>query len=268
MGRAKEHMMELENDHMRQWMMDTYGVDKDELDEDSEEWRVMAQEYQDKLDGEKADEEAAAAEAYDDYQEYMRQHPYDQMYQAYQSQQLLIRKIINDYENSFEGHTIQKMAFVHAVTLMEALIGDMVKALAIKHSHIMRNLSLCVEDSSSKKKFTIREILEQPGGVDGIVLDILSKLSFHNLDSIKRILEGVFPETMKDLDYASVRPVIERRHDFVHRNGKNTKGEDVLMTSEILKKDMDVVHQFAFQVYDRIHDAMNPSAVKRGDDKF
>lgn len=205
MGRAKDHMMELENDRMRQWMMDTYSVDKDELDEDSEEWQDLAQEYQNMLDGEQADEEAAAAEAYDDYQEYMRQHPYDQMYQEYQSQQLLIRKIINDYENSFEGHTIQKMAFVHAVTLMEALIGDMIKALAIKHSHIMKKLSLCVEDSNAKKKFSIREILEQPGGIDGIVLEILSKLSFHNLDSVKRILEGVFPETMKDLDCTPVR---------------------------------------------------------------
>ena len=268
MGRAKDHMMELENDRMRQWMMDAYGIDKDELDEDSEEWQEMAQEYQDKLDGERADEEAAAAEAYHDFQEYLRQHPYDQMYQEYQSQQLLIQKIVNDYENSFEGHTIQKMAFVHAVTLMEALIGDMIKALAIKHSHIMRKLSLCVEDSSSKKKFSIREILEQPGGVDGIVLEILSRLSFHNLDSVRRILEGVFPETMQGLDYSEVRPVIERRHDFVHRNGKNTKGEDVVMTSEILRKDMRIVHGFAFQAYDRIHDAMNPPAEKRNDDKF
>lgn len=258
MGRAKEQMMELENDRMRQWMIDTYGVDNDELEEDSEEWQDMAQEYQNMLDGEQADEEAAAAEAYDDYQEYMRQHPYDQMYQEYQAQQLLIKKIINDYENSFEGHTIQKMAFVHAVTLMEALIGDMVKALAIKHRHIMKKLSLCVEDSNSKKKFSIREIHQQPGGLDGIVMEILSKLSFHNLDSVKRILEGVFPETMKDLNYTPVRPVIERRHDFVHRNGKNTKGEHVLMTSEILTADMDIVHKFAFQVYERIHKAMNP----------
>lgn len=50
MGRAKDHMMELENDRMRQWMMDAYGIDKDELDEDSEEWQEMAQEYQDKLE--------------------------------------------------------------------------------------------------------------------------------------------------------------------------------------------------------------------------
>jgi len=268
MGRAKDHMMELENDRMRQWMMDTYGVDKDELDEDSEEWQDMAQEYQNMLDGEQADEEAAAAEAYDDYQEYMRQHPYDQMYQEYQAQQMLIQKIIYENEGSVEGYTIQKMAFVHSVTLMEALIGDMVKALAIKHSHIMRKLSLCVEDANAKKKFTIREILEQPGGIDGVVLEILSKLSFHNLDSVKRILEGVFPETMKNLDYTPVRPVIEKRHDFVHRNGKNTKGDNIVMTSEILKADMDVVHRFAFQVYDRIHFAMNPSAVKIGGDKF
>lgn len=258
MGRAKDYMMELENDHMRQWMMDTYGIDKDELDEDSEKWQELAQEYQDKLDSEQADEQTAAAEAYDDYQEYMRQHPYDQMYQEYQAQQLLIRKIIDDYENSFEGHTIQKMAFVHAVTLMEAMIGDMIKALAIKHSHIMKKLSLCVEDSSAKKKFSIREILEQPGGVDGIVLEIFAKVTFHNLDSLKRILEGIFPETMRGLDYAQVRPVIERRHDFVHRNGKNTKGENVIMTSEILKNDMNVIHYFASQVYVRINDAMNP----------
>ena len=33
MGRAKDHMMELENDRMRQWMMDTYDIDKDELEE-------------------------------------------------------------------------------------------------------------------------------------------------------------------------------------------------------------------------------------------
>ncbi|RMV74542.1 hypothetical protein ALP05_01404 [Pseudomonas caricapapayae] len=266
MGRAKEHMMELENDRMRQWMMDTYGINEDELEEDSEEWQDIAQEYQNMLDGEQADEEAAAAaaaaaEAYDDDQEYMRQHPYDQMYQEYRSQQLLIQKIIKDYENSFEAHTIQKMAFVHSVTLMEALIGDMIKTLAIKHSYIMKKLSLCVEDEKSKKKFLIQEIIKQPGGVDGLVLEIFSKVSFHNLDSIKRILEGIFPETMKDLDYTPVRPVIERRHDFVHRNGKNTKGEYVEMSVGILKKDMDIIHSFSYQVYERINKAMNSPAV-------
>ncbi len=262
MSRTGEWVLEVENERMRNWIMETYGISDEDLDEDSPEWEAMAQSYQNMLDCERDEADEAADAAYDSYREYMQQHPYDQLYDDYQGQQLLIRKLVDDNDNSIEAHMIHKMAFVHAVTLMEALIGDMIKSLVIKHSHLMRKLSLCVEDPNAKRKFTIREIIEHTGGLDGIVLEILSKITFHNIDSTKRILGGIFPETMADLDYDAIRPVIEKRHDFVHRNGKNTKDENILITMQILLEDLETIHQFTFQVYNRIYQSMNPAPVE------
>jgi hypothetical protein len=256
MGRAKEHMMELENDHMRQWMMDTYGVDKDELDEDSEEWRLMAEEYQDKLDGDRADEEAAAAEAFDDYRKYMYLHPYDKMYNSYQAQLMLVRKLISDSEGKFEGHTIQKMAFVHAVTLMEALIGDMIKSLVMKHDFLMKRIGVNFEELA-KRKFSVSDVLEHPGGISGIVIDYLSLFTFHNVFATKKLLECMFPDNMKSLDISQINLVIEKRHDFVHRNGRTIKDEPVVITKESLEADMQVISLFAVEVYTGICENMD-----------
>ncbi|RMV27204.1 hypothetical protein ALP12_200027 [Pseudomonas savastanoi pv. phaseolicola] len=256
MRHAKDHIVELENDHMRQWMMDTQGIDKDELDEDSEQWQALAQEYQAKLDGERADEEAAASEAYANYQEYMRKHPYDRMYQDYQSQLMLVRKLIYESEDKFEGYLIQKMAFVHAVTLMEALIGDMIKSLVVEHDFLMRRVGVSFEELA-KRKNTVSEVLKHPGGINGIIMDFLSTFTFHNVFATKKLLEALFPENMKGLDISEIGVVIEKRHDFVHRNGRTIKDEPVVITQETLVRDLQIISGFAVEVYRGIYEVMD-----------
>lgn len=252
MSSTKDWFFEKENNRIRQWIAETYCIDEDDIDENSPEWATYAQEYSD-MQEQHSDEEYRIYLA---SKEYFLQHPYNQMYVEYQAQQLLIRKIINNSEGSLESHTVQKMAFVHAVTLMEALIGDMIKSLVVKHSFLMKRVGLCIDEPNPKKKMSIKDVIQHQDGIDGVILNMLSMFTFHNISATKKLLDGMFPDKMRDLDYSEIHPVIEKRHDFVHRNGKNLNDEPVPLTIEVLIEYMDIIHRFASQVYGRIHEAM------------
>lgn len=253
MSSTKDWLFEVEAERREKWMRETYNIPEDmEIEEDTPEWNEMAKEYANMLDGEQSDWEEKQQNEYNQRKHWYEQHPYESIYASLVTQRLHLKQMIEKDEESFDSHTIHKMAFVHSVTLLEAMIGDMIKALIVKHRHLMKRMALNIDEFNANKKYTVKEIVELQDGIDGIVMIALSKVSYHNLVTAKKLLVGLFGPVMNDLELNLIIPIVDKRHDFVHRNGKTTNDVFVVITKDILLDDMVTIDNFAHEVYKRI----------------
>lgn len=251
MSRAKELMFDLENKKMHQWMHETFSIPSDqEIEEDTPEWDVMVEAYQDKMDG----------EIYDAYMQWLEDHPHEDIYDSFTSSFKGLVGIVEKESKEFSllyDPTILKMTYVHSVTLFEAMVGDMVKSAIMKRPYLMSRMGCSIEDLSKVKKYSLKDVFAHAGGVNGIVLDVLASLTFHNVETTKKIIDILCPKGVPELNLKEMKGIIEKRHDFVHRNGRMLNDNLREINREMVLKDMSIVEEFANEVYQRISGAMN-----------
>lgn len=251
MSRAKDLMFDLENEKMHQWMHETFSIPFDqEIEEDTPEWNAMAEAYQDKMDGDN----------YDGYLQWIELHPYEEIYGFFKTSFKSLVGIVEKESKEFSffyDPTILKMAYVHSVTLFEAMVGDMIKSAIIKRPYLMNRMVEKIDEFNKAKKYTLKEIHAHAGGVNGIVLDVLASLTFHNVETTKKIIGILSPNGVPELNLKEMKGIIEKRHDFVHRNGRMLNDNLRDINREMVLRDMKVVDEFANEVYQRISGAMN-----------
>lgn len=254
MGDGMRDMSFMEYEEMRQWIREKFAIPLDvKIQEDMPAWDAMVEAYNDERD----------SEIYDAYMQWLEEHPHEDIYDSFTSSFKGLVGIVEKESKKFSilyDPTILKMAYVHSVTLFEAMVGDMVKSAIMKRPYLMSRMGCSIEDLSKVKKYSLKDVFAHAGGVNGIVLDVLASLTFHNVETTKKIIDILCPKGVPELNLKEMKGVIEKRHDFVHRNGRMLNDNLREINREMVLKDMAIVGEFANEVYQRISGAMNEEA--------
>jgi len=78
------------------------------------------------------------------------------------------------------------------------------------------------------------------------------EIIYHNLPKVSHI----YKETL-DINFPAINQIqkdISIRHDLVHRNGKNKKGEQVLVSKEIIEEFISRVESFVDEIDKQLKD--------------
>ncbi|MBE8232813.1 MAG: hypothetical protein HAW67_03695, partial [Endozoicomonadaceae bacterium] len=101
--------------------------------------------------------------------------------------------------------------------------------------------------------FSLSDVYKTHENIETEVKKYLLSLMWHNLGKIKPIYKSTlnidFPE--KDI-ITSIFQAIKIRHDLVHRNGKSTSGEEILITKEGIKKLIDDSSSFVNHINNQL----------------
>lgn len=247
-------VLDIENDAMHLWIHESFRFPLNhEIYEDSPQWEEMEEAYYKMLDGENYEADML----------WFEEHPYEETYSAFASYLKSLFTLVEKQSGEFvlfSDPTILKMAYVHSVTLFEAMVGDMVKSAIIKRPYLMSRMVEKIDDFNKGKKYTLKELHAHVGGVSGVVIDVLASLTFHNVETTKKIIDVLCPRGAPDLNLKEMKLVVEKRHDFVHRNGRMMNDDYREINREMVLRDMKVVGEFANEVYQRISGAMNEGA--------
>ncbi|MDD2067827.1 hypothetical protein NPS49_05765 [Pseudomonas putida] len=143
---------------------------------------------------------------YDDYRamldaqhaEYLwlERHSHNQFFREFSADLKTATSLLTHVGSGAQANTICKLVYAHAVTLLEALISTVVRKLVISEQSLM--LTLVAEyDELSRRTITLKQIAQDPEVVQGIVLKVLSGVTFHNVATIREILGAMFGEHMR-----------------------------------------------------------------------
>lgn len=132
-----------------------------------------------------------------------------------------------------ENPILQRMIYASVITIMEAYLSDTMKHHVLNRDAIKRRF---VESHSSNlfnKKISKSEVFSFLDDLKRTLNDEIDQISFHNIDTVKdlykRVLLCEFPE---EEQLSKLRSSIFMRHDIVHRNGKKTDGNIIIVSQQ------------------------------------
>jgi hypothetical protein len=144
-----------------------------------------------------------------------------------------------------------KMVDAFAVTAMEAyLSGTLIEKVKQNEKYLL-NAAQKIEDIKDEK-MTLYEVVKSPDQAQKRILEKLYEFMYHNLPKIKRIYETVF-EIKIDYSLKDLMTIVRRRHDIVHRNGKNKDGVEIVLIAATVEQDIDVISSFVKKINDLIN---------------
>lgn len=237
MGGMSEWHIQMQEEKLTEWIQERLG-DPD-ADESTSGWVEAERDYQ-------LMQEAIAEEAYQAYKEeldWFYGHAYSDLHHGFQIKLDKLLKLSHDTSPTLVDTDLHyKMTYGYAVTLMESFLSDSVKSLITKNDFCFER-SLNEVDEVKKAKFSLSNVHQHPGGIKGMVLDILSEVLYHNIPKVIRILESITNKRM-DIDQSKVTKIVSLRHDIVHRDGKTTTGETIDISQEDLVEAISEIKKF------------------------
>jgi len=214
----------------------------------SNEWAIEVQEEEDRnreLDYQ--------YEQYEAEMKWFEEHPFLETYSIFKEMLLQLKLMVSQRSNIFDSEMIYKMAYVHAVTLFEAMVGDILKATILAYPAFMQKMVSKLGEEKNNK-FHITEIADL--GLSGIVLGILNQQIYHNPVTVKKFVNMITGKVLPGTHMPAMHEVAERRHDFVHRNGKTINGESLAIDHDLIVSSINVIQCFAHDIFETIDTAM------------
>ncbi|MEB8610292.1 HEPN/Toprim-associated domain-containing protein [Cronobacter sakazakii] len=154
-----------------------------------------------------------------------------------------------------DDQVLQRMCFSSIITAMEAYLSDIMKREVLQNEAIKRRF---VEKYSKfeKEKLSVPQLYHFLDSLDERISEELDNTSFHNIQTAKNMFRDVllidFPEAVvPDLSRAVIK-----RHDIVHRNGKNTGGHPLVVTFMQVSELMNIVREFVAYIDKQVLDGL------------
>ncbi|HHH1742701.1 TPA: hypothetical protein ACPY9J_002237 [Yersinia enterocolitica] len=188
-----------------------------DLDENSDEWQKLAQEYDDFRNY----MEDMAREEYEEKQ-WLKNNPHTDIYDSSIS---LLDEIL-DERKEHTSETFYKMQIAYCVTIMESCLGDMIKSLVLSDNRY-RNYAVYQIDDLRKKEIKLVYLIDEEDVVSKSVQEYLTGITYHDIPIVERTYRAILQiKKYKNIDTTKVNALTTLRHDIVHRNGKTREGND------------------------------------------
>lgn len=165
-------------------------------------------------------------------------------YQNYKDQLVQIKEILNitvtqEIENSF-----YKMIYASIITLLETYLHD----TFVKKVYIGNSMDTFLNKNTDilNKKYTLCEIYKQYNLINQEVQNYLSDILWHNLSKINMLYKSTFDVPLPP--FGNLIKAITRRHDIVHRNGKDKHDIECYTYRKDVIELIDIVDNFIEQL--------------------
>lgn len=139
-----------------------------------------------------------------------------------------------------------KMVDVFAVTAMEAyLSGTLIEKVKEDDTYLL-NAAKNIKDLKDEK-MALYEVVENPDKAKKRIFEKIYEFMYHNLPKIKCIYEAVFGIKI-NYSLKNLIPIVQRRHDIVHRNGKNKDGKEIVLDTAMVEQDIEFISSFVKKI--------------------
>ena len=160
-----------------------------------------------------------------------------------------------------ERHTarLERILYSNLITLMEVYLQDAFSQKIFSNQDVLKRH---VQKSGRYNdiKFPMSALFDKHDTIDLIVKEELSRHLWHDLPKTAKMYNKTLNVTFSD--HSKIEEAIGKRHDFVHRNGKNTDGEEIALDKNEISNLIERIREFTAHIDEQI----NP--VKANEDFF
>jgi len=164
---------------------------------------------------------------------------------------LRLRRLLAEKDKMDQSlHKFQlMMIYGFCITSLEAYLSDAF-AKRVMSDRDLKKKYLQSERSLKEKKISLSQVYEMHEKIDALIKKGISDTTFHNLARVKRLFKEVLNVDIGDI--ANLTRFIHKRHDFVHRGGKDTEGKEVITTEPEVEDLIKAVEDFCAAIDEKI----------------
>lgn len=154
-----------------------------------------------------------------------------------------------------ENLSLQRMCYSSIITSMEAYLGDILKREIFSRPAV-KELFVASYKPFKEQSFSLNDLYKELSKIDDKIVNALNTLSLHNIGTAKSLFCSTL---MTEFPEKSLRPIgaaVQIRHDIVHRNGRNIKGEVLSINCQSVQALANEVLQFTRSVDAQILDGL------------
>jgi hypothetical protein len=152
-------------------------------------------------------------------------------------------KQLNDVDlgNTELQETLRRQIYSGAITCLEDYLSTTIIQGVLNNEEFFKNF-VKTYHGIKNRRFNLSEIYEKFDKLRDIVKIELVEIIYHDLPKVKRMYQDTFQIEFPAL--GDLMDSIKKRHDMVHRNGKNKEGEKIELTRELTSDVIDKVEKF------------------------
>lgn len=137
---------------------------------------------------------------------------------------------------------MNRMLFANVITVLETYLAD----TFIKHldNEYMRSF-VKTNPAFQSEKFTLSKVFSVFDGIEKRIINCLNEIIWHNIDKVKLMYKSTFDIDFPDNTVAVICKAVTKRHDIVHRNGKNTDWKEISISKKEVQELIVTVEELA-----------------------
>jgi len=124
---------------------------------------------------------------------------------------------------------LKRQIFIGTITVLETFLSDTLINMTLANKNYLQSFVETYSDFQ-KEKISYGAIYKEFAKIENKIKDTMTSILYHNLDKIKVIYEKTFTIKFPEMD--NLKGEVTKRHDLVHRGGKNKDGDYLNITSE------------------------------------
>ena len=151
--------------------------------------------------------------------------------------------------------THRRLLFANAITALESFLSDTFINRVLANSSLLQ-LYLDTERAFQDHKVPLKDVLREANRVSDLARQELLNMVWHNIGKVKPMYADVLRIDLGDV--GGVARAIQKRHDIVHRNGRQRDGALVVITADDVRALASQIRTLAL----RVDLALNPVGVE------
>lgn len=200
------------------------------------------------IDGLEPDYPVNVYEENDDYLSYeLESIPDKDYYDVFKSSiddALMLTKLSNLMDS--QKTIVNSLVYAQLVTCMETFLYDALFTCIFEDEAVKRRFVENYKPFQSQK-ISLSGIYKKHEVMDETIKKELIDIQYHNISKIKGIFESSIKIKFPEIE--GIEKIVETRHDLVHRNGKDKKGNKIEISDEILLNAYREISSFIASVY-------------------
>ncbi|WP_414619705.1 HEPN domain-containing protein [Calothrix sp. CCY 0018] len=187
----------------------------------------------------------------DDYDDYIDAILFNTEFNKTLCKEISSLKILNNLEVSDNNaqKTLKKQIYLGAITCLETYLCDAFIHTVLSNRKYLKCFFYNFIDFQ-KQTIKMREVFDYSENIEEKAKETMSEVIYHNLSKVSKMYQSIlnisFPGLSKISKYISIR------HDLVHRNGKNKKGEEMKLDKKIVNEVIDDIQVFINEIDEKL----------------
>lgn len=190
-------------------------------------------------------------DAYSSYEEY-----YDAMlsgrcdYFIFQDEISNLRKLnellVEDYALNL---ILKRQIFIGVISTMETFLSDTFIKLTTEDENYLKKF-IQSHPNFNKQKFLLNEIYDRIEKISETAKKVMLDTIYHDLRKVREMYRSTFE--IKFPEWESVRKLVSKRHDLVHRNGKTKESKLIKLDKESVEDSIINVESFIKELAEKL----------------